>query len=151
MGRKLYAKIRLDEEKLHTRHQSVALERARWASGQRDVNPIVIRSAKMYMQPVDGVKVTCLTLGELRALPLAGKAERLLYRDAAVSRSHSTRLSGEGRNTRTNRCQTLDERWRGRMQPEMAGSLEEVGDGIAEATLERLKLSRRARRNTGEG
>jgi len=62
------------------------------------------------MQPVDGVKVTCLTLGRLRSLPLAGKAERLLYRDAVVSRSHSTRLGGEGRNTRTNRCQTLDER-----------------------------------------
>jgi hypothetical protein len=28
------------------------------------------------MQPVDGAKVTCLTLGGLRTLPLAGNIER---------------------------------------------------------------------------
>ena len=70
MGRKLYAKLQLDEQKLYTRRRQVG------RAGKKTTNPIVIRNVSAYMQSVDGVKVTCLTLGGLRSLPLAGNIER---------------------------------------------------------------------------
>ena len=59
----------------------------------------------------------------------------MLYRGVVDSRSRSTHSGGEGRNTRTNRCQPLDERWRDSKQAEMPGSLGEVGDGIRRGNL----------------
>lgn len=123
----------------------------KWARGQLDSNPMVIRTDLVYMWPVDGAKVTCLTLGRLYFC-LGRRRREATYRNTVGSRGRSThgRIREEGPNTRNNRCPTLDERWRGRIWPEMVSSSGEDSGGTVNISKERLKLSRRRRRDTGE-
>ncbi len=63
---------------------------SRWARGQVDSKPNVIRTESAYMRRVCGRKVTCLTLRDLLSCPLASDVVRRNDGVAEVSRGHSS-------------------------------------------------------------
>lgn len=86
--RKLYAKLRPDEQEAHRGDGT----RAR---GHGNLKPKVIRRESVYMRQVDGAKVARLTLGDLPACPRLGGcatgAARRREGAAGVSRGRSSR------------------------------------------------------------
>jgi hypothetical protein len=102
------------------------------------------------MRRIDGVKVTCLTLGDLlprhRQASLEGGVS-----GTEVSKGHSScRIGSEGLNTRVNRCQTFELVRRCRKGLERVPYLSKARTESPAPASSRIKTNRHARNHIGE-